>query len=329
MAAIRKRGKYWHVQVVRKGFPPQYRRFDTKAEAEQWSLRIESQMTSHLFVSNAEAERTTLEEALIRYRDEVTVRKKGAKQENSKIKVWLSRPIVKRYLATLRSSEFAQIRDEMREAGKAENTIRLHLTIISHLFETARKEWGMEALRNPIQLITKPGGSTPRDRRLDADEEKRLLAACKESKSEALESIVKLALETGCCLSELLSMQWQHVDLRASTVTLPVTKNGEQCVVPLSRKAKKVLEQLSKSDDDRVLHQWRNVWSFEHAWRRAVERAELPNFRFHDLRHEATSRFFEKGLNPMEVATITGHKSLQMLKRYTHLRAEDLAKKLN
>ena len=91
MAAIRKRGKYWHVQVIRKGFSPQYRSFDSKAEAEQWSLRIESQMTSHLFVSNAEAECTTLEEALIQYRDEVTVRKKGAKQENSKINVWLSR----------------------------------------------------------------------------------------------------------------------------------------------------------------------------------------------------------------------------------------------
>ena len=261
-------------------------------------------MTSHLFVSNAEAERTTLEEALIRYRDEVTVRKKSATQENSKINVWLSRPIVKRYLATLRSADFAQIRDQMREAGKVENTIRLHLTIISHLFETARKEWGMEALRNLIQLIAKPGSSTPRERRLDTNEEKRLLAACKESKSEALESIVKLALETGCRLSELLSMQWKHVDLRACTVTLPVTKNGEQGVIPLSRKATKILERLPKTDEDRVLHQWKNVWSFEHAWRRAVERAELSNLRFHDLRHEATSRFFEKGLNPIEVATI-------------------------
>lgn len=64
------------------------------------------------------------------------------------------------------------------------------------------------------------------------------------------------------------------------------------------------------------------------AFTRAIKRAEIENFHFHDLRHEATSRLFEKGLNPMEVASITGHKTLQMLRRYTHLRAEDLARKL-
>jgi len=63
-------------------------------------------------------------------------------------------------------------------------------------------------------------------------------------------------------------------------------------------------------------------------WNRVCKRAGLIDLRFHDLRHEATSRFFEKGLNVMEVAAITGHKDLRMLQRYTHLRAEDLAKKL-
>ena len=64
------------------------------------------------------------------------------------------------------------------------------------------------------------------------------------------------------------------------------------------------------------------------SWRRACSRAGINNLRFHDLRHEATSRFFEKGLNVMEVAAITGHNDLRMLQRYTHLRAEDLALKL-
>jgi hypothetical protein len=114
MATIRKRGDYWHAQIIRKGYPAQYGSFDTKAEAQQWALHIESRMKRHVFVSNVEAERTTLEEALIRYREEVTSRKKGARQERSKINVWLARPIAKRYLATLRSSDFAQVRDQMR-----------------------------------------------------------------------------------------------------------------------------------------------------------------------------------------------------------------------
>ena len=96
MASIRKRGKYWHVQVIRKGFPGQFRSFDTKAETEKWALNLESQITRGVFVSNVEAERMTLEAALIRYRDEITVRKRGAAQETSKISVWLRRPIVKR-----------------------------------------------------------------------------------------------------------------------------------------------------------------------------------------------------------------------------------------
>ena len=61
---------------------------------------------------------------------------------------------------------------------------------------------------------------------------------------------------------------------------------------------------------------------------RATRRAGIMGLRFHDLRHEATSRFFERGLNVMEVASVTGHKTLQMLKRYTHLSATDLATRL-
>jgi integrase len=60
----------------------------------------------------------------------------------------------------------------------------------------------------------------------------------------------------------------------------------------------------------------------------ASARAGINDLHFHDLRHEATSRLFEKGFNPMEVSAITGHKTLQMLKRYTHLRAEDLVKRV-
>ena len=59
-----------------------------------------------------------------------------------------------------------------------------------------------------------------------------------------------------------------------------------------------------------------------------MKRTGIKNLRLHDLRHEATTRFFELGLNIMEVSTITGHKDLKMLKRYTHLKAEDLALKL-
>ncbi|BBF65303.1 site-specific integrase [Acidithiobacillus sp. 'AMD consortium'] len=104
----------------------------------------------------------------------------------------------------------------------------------------------------------------------------------------------------------------------------PDSKTGDPRRVPLSSRALAVLDALPRRMDGEV---WGvRADSITQAFARACHRAGIEDLRFHDLRHEATSRFFEKGLNPMQVAAITGHKTLQMLKRYTHLRAEDLAK---
>jgi integrase len=119
---------------------------------------------------------------------------------------------------------------------------------------------------------------------------------------------------------------WVNVDLQKRTATLPMTKNGTARVVPLSSVAVDVLRGMPRSLDGRVFG---TTYEAIHlSFTRACKRASIEDLRFHDLRHEATSRLFEKGLNPMQVAAITGHKTLQMLKRYTHLRAEDLARLL-
>jgi integrase len=115
--------------------------------------------------------------------------------------------------------------------------------------------------------------------------------------------------------------------VRLQTAFLPETKNGESRGVPLSLAAIQVLKALPRSVSGAVFPGVTSE-AIKRAFIRACRRAEIENFRFHDLRHEATSRLFEKNLDMMEVASITGHKTLQMLKRYTHLRAEDLARKL-
>lgn len=121
-------------------------------------------------------------------------------------------------------------------------------------------------------------------------------------------------------------LQWSDIDLKKHTAHLPKTKNGDARTVPLSSRAIQVLQELPRLLDGRAfgttyegIHQ-----GFVRAWKRAG----IEDLRFHDLRHEATSRFFEKGLREMQVAAIIGHKTLQMLKRYNHLKAEDLAKLL-
>jgi integrase len=126
---------------------------------------------------------------------------------------------------------------------------------------------------------------------------------------------------------ELLSVEWVNVDLNKRTALLPITKNGESRGVLLSSRALSVLRSLPPSTTGRVFGEL-TADALKLSFRRAVARAGITGLRFHDLRHEATSRLFEKGLNVMKVASVTGHKTLQMLKRYTHLNAVDLAARL-
>jgi integrase len=161
---------------------------------------------------------------------------------------------------------------------------------------------------------------------LQAGEEERLLTACGQAGTPWLKPMVQLALETGMRQGELLALTWDHIELGRRVARLLDTKNGEARDVPLSSAAVTVLRDLTHCLDGRVFPL--NKDQVAHFFTRAAAQAELVDLRFHDLRHEATSRLFELGLNPMEAAAVTGHKTLQMLKRYTHLRAEDLAAKL-
>lgn len=331
MATFEKRGPgQWRAKVRRKGFRVQTDTFETRKKAEEWASKIESEMAQGLFVCSKEAQRTTLGEALERYAKEVSTAKKSVDMELCRIRKWLSHPLALRSLASLRGMDFAKYRDERLAAGKAANTVRLELAIVSHLFTIAKKEWGMESLANPVQAIRLPAPGRARSRRLVGDEEERLLAACDTSRSSALKDLVVLALETAMRQGELLSLRWSNVDLQGTAAHLPETKNGESRDVPLSTRAIEVLRRRPRSlKDNRVFFEWKAASGLKHTWSRAVQRAGIDDLHFHDLRHEATSRLFEKpGFGIMEVAAITGHKTLTMLKRYTHLRVEDLAAKL-
>ena len=125
---------------------------------------------------------------------------------------------------------------------------------------------------------------------------------------------------------ELLNLTWEHVDLDLRVAHLNMTKNEPKRDVPLSSEAINLLRSLPHDISGKVFPL--TAAALRGLWNRACRRKGITDLHFHDLRHEAPSRFFEKGLNVMEVATITGHKDLRMLQRYTHLRAEDLAKKL-
>jgi integrase len=329
MASFRKRGELqWQARIARKGFPPQVKTFNSKAEAEAWAATVESAMARGIFINSAESERTTLREAFERYGREITVQKKSAAQENSRIKIILAHPLALRSLSSLRSSDVASYRD-LRLKTVGAQTVVHDLNLISNLFNIARKEWGMENLSNPVELVKKPKLPNGRNRRLVGDEETRLLRAAGASKSAALKPLILVALETAMRLGEMLSLTWGNINLEKGVASLTDTKNGESRQVPLSSTAIEILAGLPRNtESDRVFWAWTAIDSVKGLWRRVCDKSGVDDFHFHDLRHEATSRLFERGFNPMEVASITGHKTLQMLKRYTHLRAEDLARRM-
>ena len=172
-------------------------------------------------------------------------------------------------------------------------------------------------------MIRKPKANKGRDRRLEVGELDLLIDALQFT--WGVQSIVLLALETGMRRSEILSLKWVNIFIEDRYLILPDTKNGDSRAVPLSSKAVNILNSLEKSSDSLFFIKPDAV---TRAFKRACVRVGLKDLRFHDIRHEATSRFFELGLNTMEVSAITGHKTLTMLKRYTHLKAKDLALKL-
>jgi integrase len=325
VASIRRRGRTWQVQVRRQGSPLLTRTFRQKSHARLWARQKEAELDRGAPPIDTRMLRSiTLHDLLERYRQTVTPRKRGATRERYKLRVLLRHPIAHLSLDRLTTSEIASFRDERLAVVKAD-TVRRELAILHHCLRLACDEWGIPMRSNPVAEIKLPSPGWPRDRRVGTEELQRLLGACT-SGSKWLPTIIGLAIETGMRRGELLAIRWTDVDLCARTVRLTKTKNGHPRTVPLSSVAVRLLENTPRIDD-RVFPITPNAVRL--AWERLRRRAGVTGLRFHDLRHEAVSRFFERGLNMPEVAAISGHRDARMLMRYSHPRPEAIAQKLD
>jgi integrase len=266
----------------------------------------------------------TLADLLKRYAVEVIPRKRSADRELYMLRVILRHSMAGVSLQLLTTTEIAKYRDHRLTLVKGD-TVRRELAIVRHCIEVARKEWGFVLPSNPVQQVKMPRAGNPRERRAHPGELERLLEACKASSCRWLPAVIQLAVETGMRRGELLAMRWDDVDLVARTLLLRNTKNGFPRTVPLSTRALKLIKDMPRSGPT-VFTISANALRL--AWERLRRRAGVLELRFHDLRHEAVSRFFERGLNVPEVAMISGHRDLRMLFRYTHPKPEDVAAKL-
>jgi integrase len=326
----------WQAKIRRRGRPTVTQTFVRRADAEAWASTLESEMARGIFLDRSEQERVTIREGLDRYKREITPSKRSAVAEarliNAMSKTWLADYT----FASLRAADVARWRDE-RLTQVSSGTVLRGLALLGHLFKIARCEWGMEGLINPVDSVRKPKQGKARNRRLMEGEETELLSRARQY-GDPLPSVITLALETAMRRGEIAGLRWENVDLKRRLIHLPLTKNGDARDVPLSSKAVETLRALPRRIDgwvfgleaDTITQAFGritgNAPSKQSKGRSGI--AGLSGLRFHDLRHEATSRLFERGLNPIQVASITGHKTLQMLTRYTHLRAEDLVKML-
>jgi len=228
-------------------------------------------------------------------------------------------------LATITPLTIKEYRDERLETVKGD-TVRKEMSLLSRILKLAQQEWDIYLPRgNPVDSVAMPPKGKGRDRRLQKGEEEALLKEAKEY-GGLIGDIILIALETGARRGEIVEMQWTNINFSKRTIILRDTKNSDDREVPLSTKALKVIKSQPRNINGRVFPIRGD--SITQAFTRVCAKAKLTDLRFHDLRHEATSRFFEKGFETMEVSAITGHKDLAMLKRYTHLKAEDLAKRL-
>jgi len=325
MATIRKRGAKWQVQIRRVGFPPISRSFHVHKDAEAWARQSEVKADRSELSSDPKIlHRITLGQLVERYRDTVSVKKRGYEVEKIVLTAFLRHPICRKPLSHIRTEDFAAYRDERLKTIKV-TTLKRELSPLHNLFEVARDEWSLPLPENPLGKLRLRLPPHRRERRLREGELDRLTTAARSCRSPLILPIILVAVATGMRRGEILSMRWDHIDRERRSLLIPDTKNGHSRIIPLTTEAAEVLEAVPETGD-RVFPLSANA--FRLAWDRLRARADLKDLHFHDLRHEAISRFFEMGLSVPEVALISGHRDARMLFRYAHPLIAEISKKL-
>lgn len=331
------------------GLPIVSRTFPSREEAEAWLQATEPELKARsLEAAREQAHARLLEEfkerprivadLLHRNLREETIRKKGAEAEAHHTRSILKYPLARIHLENLNRRDIKEW-VEQRLQDVAPSTVNRELNILNAAFKLAANEWDVAFCKSVLITVRRPQNPPGRVRRLSPEEESALRRAGEETRNPYILSILDLALVTAMRRGEILGLEWERISFEHRSIQLIDTKNGTPRGVPLSRRAMEVLMTLRQVAarelgctgelDSGPVFPGLTINAFKLAFTRMVKRAELENFRFHDLRHEATSRLFEKGLSQMEVATITGHKDPRMLARYTHLQVKDLAAKLD
>lgn len=334
MANIEKRtskeGKIsYRVKVRLKGFPTQQATFERLTDARKWSQQTESAIREGRHFKTTEAKRRTLSELIDRYiKDILPTKPKNSKNTLLHLN-WWKEELGQYSLADISPAIIGEKRDKLasgitkRNTRRSPSTVVRYIAALSHAMTIAVKEWGWMD-DSPMNRVTKPKEPRGRIRFLSDEERTRLLSECRNSESQYLYTAVVLALSTGGRKMEILGLTWKNIDFNRGVIILHETKNGERRILPLAGHALELMTQQTK-----VRHvgcdfvfpgkSLSSPVDLRTPFENALKRAEITDFRWHDLRHSCASYLAMNGASLAEIAEILGHKTLQMVKRYAHL----------
>lgn len=331
MATFKTRGKYSHQAVIRIAGQAQSRSktFSTLAEAKEWALQTENEIRSGIYPKRLEAETLSLRDALARYQETETPKKRGADQERRLINRLSKTSLAGKPVGLIQSADLAAYRDARTQVVSG-TTVHKELCLLSSLFDVARREWSLVTLDNPCKSITYPSAKNERKRRLQEHELTALLVAALNSQDEKIFPAIVLALVTGLRRRNLTDLTWEQVDLVARKASIPLTKNGRPLEIPLFKLAREVLGRLKALGGGGAIAKilgYQSAEALSQAFRRVCQVAGIEDFRFHDLRHAAATEYAKK-FAAQELARFFGWATIQMALRYYHPTTDELLNKI-
>lgn len=327
----RKDGKEsFQVRIRVKGERPLCASFPKISLAKNYIQQKEAAMREGRYFRQAEAKKHSLGQLIDRYITDVLPKKPKSIRKQSAQLLWWKKRIGHILLINVTPAVIVEQRDKFaREAMpngilRSPATVARYLAVLSHAFTIAVREWGWVE-DSPMRKMSKPREPKGRVRFLDDFERSRLLSACKNSKNSLLHLIVVIALSTGMRRGEILNLSWKDLYLEDKKIILEETKNGERRFVPLAEYVSELLTAYSKCrrlDSFLVFPSKNNPEKsidIRNAWEKALQEADIKDFRFHDLRHSFASALAMNKATQTELRILLGHKSPSMTARYAHI----------
>ena len=345
----------YRAQVRKKGRRAESATFPNRKEANEWAASIETAIRENRHFPHAAAKRTSFdalaEDYIATVLADFDAKEKATRERQLK---WWSKQFAGLSLADITSDRISQARDKLAAEtftkGKARRdrktgemippkeykrtgaTVNRYIACLSHALSFAVKERRLID-RNAVSDISRKKEARGRTRFLSDDERSALLEACAQSAWPPLRTLVLVAITTGARKGELTQLKWVDIDVKKGRALVRETKNDEPRTLPLAGSALEALRELKLNNSARSEYVFAQPSGlpgpyehFDAHWHAALRAAGIDDFHFHDLRHTTASMLAAQGASLLEIADVLGHKTLAMVKRYSHLVVDHKAK---